>query len=146
MPIEIKNWDDGNGNIIESRGMVTDRELIDSLKTHLAPDQNNFKNYKYILIDQSELTKLEISDETVEFISGLIADTSKANPDPIVALVAYATYGANIEHVNRISRLHELFIYQSCWETRLFRTKPRAVKWIRERVNDKFGIDDLTFC
>ena len=46
---------------------------------------------------------------------------------------------------NPVAR-HELFVYQSCWETRLFRTKPLAVKWIRERVSDKFGIDDLTFC
>jgi hypothetical protein len=146
MPIEITDWDDGCGNVIEGRGVVSDRELIDSLQPHLAQDQSNFKDYKYILIDQTDLTKLDISDETVEVISGLIAETSKANPDPIVALVAYASYGTNIEHINRISRLHELFIYPSCWETRLFRTKPLAVKWIREKVCDKFEIDDLTFC
>jgi len=146
MPIEIKDCDDDLGNIIESRAMVTDQELISSIEWHLTDDKNNFKNYKYILIDQTELTKLDITDETVELISGLIADISKANPDPVVAMVAYVTYGANIDLINRISRLHELFIYRSCWETRLFRTKPRAVKWIRERVSDKFGIDDLTFC
>lgn len=146
MPIEISDWDDGCGNVIEGRGVVTDREFIDSLKPHLAQDRSNFKDHKYILIDQSDLTKLDIGDETVATISGLIKDISKANPDPIVALVTYAAYGANLEHVNRISRLHELFVYQSCWETRLFRTKPLAVKWIRERVSDKFGIDDLSFC
>ncbi len=32
MPIEIQDCDGGIGNIIESRGVVTDQELIDSLK------------------------------------------------------------------------------------------------------------------
>ena len=146
MPIEITDWDDGCGNVIEGRGVVSDRELIDSLQPHLAQDPSHFKDYKYILIDQSELTKLNIADNTVERIAGLIAEISKANPDPVVAIVAYAAVDANIDLVNRITRLHELFIYPSSWESRLFRMKPRAVKWIRERVSDKFGIDDLTFC
>ena len=88
---------------------------------------------------------MDITNETVELIAGLWADTSKVYPDSIVAMVADVTYGANIDLLNRISRLHELFIYQSCFETRLFRTKPQAVRWIREKVRDKFGIDDLSF-
>ena len=145
MPIEIQDCDGGIGNIIESRGVVTDQELIDSLKRHLTQDKEKFKKYKYILIDHTVLTKMNITNETVEFIAELIADTSRVNPDSIVAMVAYVTYGANIDLLNRISRLHELFIYRSCWETRLFRTKPQAVRWIKEKVRDKFGIDDLTF-
>ena len=145
MPIEIQDCDGATGNIIESRGLVTDQELIDSLRSHLTQDQEKFKNYKYILFDHSALTKLNITSKTVELIAGLWADTSRVNPDPIVAMVAYASYGANIDLLNIISRLHELFIYQSCWETRLFRTRPQAVRWIREEVKNKFGVDDLSF-
>ncbi len=145
MPIEIQDCDHGMGNIIESRGVVTDQELIDSLKRHLTDDKEKFKKYKYILIDHTELTKMDITNETVEFIAGLWADISRVNPDPIVAMVAYVTIGANIDLINRISRLRELFINRSCWETLVFRTKNEAVRWIREKVRDKFGIDDLTF-
>ena len=145
MPIEIQDCDRGMGNIIESRGVVTDQELIDSLERHLTHDKEKFKKYKYILIDHTALTKMDITNETVEFISELIADTSRVNPDSIVAMVVDVTYGAGIELLNRNSRLHELFIYRSFWESRFFRTKPQAVKWIREMVRDKFGIDDLTF-
>ena len=146
MPIEIKDYDGGMGNIIESRGMVTDQELIDSLEKHLTRDREKFKTYKYILLDHSALTRMEITRETVELIAGLWAETSGVNPDPIVAMVTDVTYGAGSDLLNRISRLHELFMYQSCWETMLFRTKPQAVRWIREKVKDKFGIDDLSFC
>ena len=134
MPIEIKECDGGMGNIIESRGMVTDQELIDSLEKHLTQDREKFKKYKYILLDHTALTKMEITNETVEVIAGLWADASRVNPETIVAMVAYAAYGASIDLLNIISRLHELFFHQSCWETRMFRTKPQAVRWIREEV------------
>jgi len=145
MPINVKECDGGIGILIESRGRVTDQELIDSLERHLTHDKEKFKKYKYILFDHTALTKMNITNETVEFISELIADTSRVNPDSIVAMAVDVTYGAGIELLNRNSRLHELFIYRSCWESRFFRTKPQAVKWIREKVRDKFGIDDLTF-
>jgi len=145
MPIEIQDCDGGLGNIIISRGMVTDQELINSLKRHLTYDKEKFKKYKYILFDHTALTKVAITNETVEFIAGLCADTSRVNPDTIVAMVANVSIGADIDLVNRISRMFELFVYRSCWKTMVFRTNNEAVRWIREKVRDKFGIDDLTF-
>lgn len=128
-----------------SRGVVTDQELIDFWETHLTQDTQKFRTYKYIILDHTELAKMDISDATVDDVAGLFADTARANPDPVVAVIAYATYGANMDLLKRIERLHELFIYRSSWETRLFRIRPQAVRWIRERVGDKFGVDDLTF-
>ena len=145
MPIEIKDCDGGIGIIIESRGRLTDQEIIDSLAGHLTNDKEKFGTYKYILIDHSSLTKVDISDETVQYISELLADISSVNSDSIVAMVTYVSYGASIDLINRISRMNELFINRSCWETLLFRTKPQAVRWIKGKVKDKFGIDDLTF-
>lgn len=145
MPIEIKDCDGGIGNFIVSRGTVTNQELIDSLERHLTDDKEKLKKYKYILIDHTALTRVDITDERIKYIAGLIADTSRVNPDLIAAMVAYVPIGANMDLINRIARLHELFIYQSCWETRVFRTKPEAVRWIKEKVREKFGIDNLTF-
>jgi hypothetical protein len=145
MPIGIQDCDDGIGNIIVSRGMVTDQELIDSFKRHLTHEKEKFKKYKYIIFDHTALTKLDITNETVEFIAGLCEDTSRVNPDPIAAMVANVSVGANLDLISKLSRMHELFIYRSCWETMVFRTKNEAVRWIKEKVRDKFGIDDLTF-
>jgi hypothetical protein len=145
MPIEIQDCDGGIGNIIEGRGVVTDQELIDYLKRHLSDENRKFKKYQYILIDLSEVTKMNITNETVKSIAGIVADTSSVNPDTILAMVAYVSMEANMDLLNRISKMHELFNYQSCWESRLFRTKPLAVRWIKEKVRDNFGTDDLTF-
>ena len=146
MPIEIQDCDGGMGNIIASRGVVTDQELIDLLGKHLRHDNANFKNYKYILFDHPALAKMDITKNTLERIADLYAEIAKANPDPIVAMVTNVSMGAGIEHINRVSRLYELFINRSCWETMVFRTKSEAVRWIKERVRKKIGIDDLTFC
>jgi len=146
MPIEIQNCDGGIGNIVASRGMVTDQELIDLLGKHLKHDNANFKNYKYILFDHTALAKMDITNETIESIADLCAETSRVHPDPIVAMVTNVSMGAGIDLINRVSRMYELFINRSCWETMVFRTKSEAVRWIREKVRKKYGIDDLIFC
>ena len=145
MPVEIKECDGGIGAIIETRGRMTDQELIDAFDDYLASDEDKFKHYNYILIDHSALTKVDISAEAVETISGLFADASNVNPGSVVAMVTYVSYGANIELADRISKLHEVFSNRSCWDTLLFRTKPQAVRWIKGKVKEKFGIDNLTF-
>jgi hypothetical protein len=88
---------------------------------------------------------VDITDETVETISGLFAEPSRVNPDSVVAMVTYVSYGANIEIADRISRMHEVFSNRSCWDPLLFRTRPQAVRWIKGKVKEKYGIDDLTF-
>ena len=145
MPIAIKECDSGIGLIIESRGTVTDKDLVDPLELRLTKDKEKFKTYKYILIDQFALTTLDVSDATIDHIAGMIADVSSINPDSILAMVAYVSYGANIDLIGRLSRMRRLFINQSCWESLQFKTRPQAVTWIKKKVNDKFGIDDLSF-
>lgn len=145
MPIEIQDCDGGIGNIIAIFGMVTDQELMDAFKVHLTQDKEKFKRYKYILFDNTGLTKMDITDKTVEYIAGIGADASKVNPDIIAAMVANVSIGANIDLVNRVSKIHELFVYRSHWDIMVFRTRMEAVRWIRKKVREKDGVDDLTF-
>ena len=67
------------------------------------------------------------------------------HPDAILAMVAYVSYGANIDCIDTISQMRELFMNRSCWETLQFRTRPEAVRWLKGKLNDNFGIGDLTF-
>lgn len=145
MPIEIKDSDGGIGNIIAIQGLITDQDLIDAFKEHLTQDIEKFKKYKYILFDHTGLTKMDITDETVEFISWMGTDASKVNPGLIAAMVTNVSIGADIDHISRISRMHELFIYRSRWKTMIFRTRIEAVRWIKKKVREKYGIDDLAF-
>lgn len=145
MPIEVKISDGGRGSIIESSGIVADQEFVDFLRKHFIEDEEQFKTCKYILFDYTALRKLMIADKTVELISKLFARASKTNPDPVVAIVTYFSMAVDREQINKITRLCELFLNGTSWESLLFRTKMEAVRWIRKKVNDKFGVDDLTF-
>ena len=145
VPINIKECDGGIGILIESRGRVTDQELIDSLEKPLLHDREKFKTYRYVLVDHTSLTSLDLTDETVDYISGLFAEASSVNPEAILAMVAYVSYGANIDLIDTALQMRKLFMKRSCWETLQFKTRPEAVRWLRGKLNDKFGIGDLTF-
>lgn len=145
MPIDIQDCDGGIGIIIAFRGMVTDQDLIDSLKKHLSHDNDKFRKYKYILIDNTDLTKMVLTNETVEFIAGQLSGDARVNPDSVVAMVVYVAMTANPDLLNGISVIHELFFNRSCWKRTIFRTRIEAVRWIKEKVKDKFGINDLKF-
>ena len=77
MPINIKECDAGIGILIESRDRVTDEELIDSLEKSLTHDREKFKTYRYIIVDHTSLTSLDLTNETVDYISGLFAGASR---------------------------------------------------------------------
>lgn len=139
MPIEIKDCDGGLGNIIVGRGIVTDKELIDALKRHLTQDKEKFKKYRYSFSDYTAETKMNISSETIKFIAQQCKEASKINSDAIVATVA------TNDLIYGLSRMAEALMYETGWETMVFRSKKKAVEWIKERVKDKFEIDDLTF-
>ena len=139
MPIEIKDCDGGMGNMIVGQGIITDQELIDSLERHLTQDKEKFKKYKFSLSDFTAVTEMAIDSETVEFIAELSEESSKLNPDPIVAIVAIKN------HIFGLSRMYETLIDKTDWEIMVFRSIREAVEWIKEKVSEKFGIDDLTF-
>jgi hypothetical protein len=145
VPVDIQDCDGGIGIIIAFRGMATDQDLIDSLKNHLSHDNDKFRKYKYILIDSTDLTKVVFTNETVEFISGQLSGDARVNPDPVVAVVVYVAMTANTDLLNGVSIIHQLFFNRSCWKRTIFRTRIEAIRWIRKKLKDKFGIDDLKF-
>jgi hypothetical protein len=39
----------------------------------------------------------------------------------------------------------EILSEGSDWEVMVFRSRPKVVGWIKERVKEKYGIENLTF-
>jgi len=138
MPIEIKDCDGGIGVILLFRGIVSDQEYLESLKRHLTQDNERFKKYRYSLTDLSAITEVNITNETIEHVASLCVEASKINPDPLVA------FFANNDTFYGLSRMFETLVVDTNWETMAFRSRNEAVGWIRERVREKFGIDNLT--
>ena len=145
MPIVIQIVDGGAGSIIEARGTVREKELVDTLHRFFAADEEQFRQLKYILFDYSALMQMDVTDDTVDVIARLCAEAYKSHPDPVVAIATYFSMTVNLEQIKRLTRFYELFVHGARWESLLFRTKMEAVRWLRKKVSTKFGLDDLTF-
>ena len=140
MPVEIKYLDDGLGVSFIGEGIVTGEDIISSNKQIFSSEEKMIKN-KYGLIDYSSVTKLEVSKSEVEIIASQDKKASEYISDGVVAVVAKddLAYG--------VTRMWEIIV--ECtgiqWETMVFRAREDAEAWIKEKVKEKYGIDDLTF-
>ena len=139
MPMEIGDLDGGLGNLIIGRGVVTEEELVDALKGHLTQDKEKFKKYRYSLTDYTATTELDIPTKAVDLIAELSKSASIVNPEAIVAIVAEE------DLVYGLSRMYELLLDETGWEIMVFRNREDAKAWIKQRVKEKYGINDLTF-
>ena len=117
MPIEIKDCDNGIGNIIEARGTVDDREMIDFFEGHLRQDEEKFKIYRYSLIDFTAVPEMDVSNETVRHVADLCITASKVNPYPILA------FAADSDLIYGLSRMYEALVGMIQWETMVFRSR-----------------------
>ena len=101
--------------------------------------EEKFSKYRYSLSDFTQVTDVDVNNESIQFIAGLCISASRINPYPIVALVA------DMSLVYGLSRMFEALSNETGWEIMVLRSKEEAVKWIKERVKDKYGIDNLSF-
>lgn len=139
MPIEIKDLDNGLGNIIIGQGIVTEEELFDAFKQYLTQDQEKFSKYRYSLSDYTAAKKLEISTQKVRQIAECCVRSSIVNPKAIVAVVA------DQDFIYALARMWEILSDGVRWETMVFRNREEAEAWIKKRAKKKYGIDDPKF-
>ena len=139
MAITISDSDGGLGAIIRGEGRVEESELLAALKEHLFQDPEKFRRYRYSLSDYSEISELDLSTQAIETIANYCREASAVNPDAIVTIVAYRDF------LYGLSRMWEAWLADTDWETMIFRTREEAEAWLRQRVEEKYGITSLTF-
>ena len=138
MPVEITDLDEGRGNLVIGRGVVTGEEFVNALRSHFSQDEDKFRNYKYSLTDHSAVTAIiDVSVGDVRTIAQLCRQASRVNPDAVVAVVA----DRNV--LFGLTRMWEMLQDGSGWTVKAFRTRDAAEAWIRETVRETFGIEHL---
>ena len=139
MPIKIIDLDDGRGNMLMGSGIFAGQEYADALKIHLEQDKEKFKKYKYSLMDLTAVTEArEWPNSVIDQAVFLCKQASKINLDAVVAIVA------DEDFLFGLSRMWELLMDETDWDIMVFRTRVAAEAWIKKRVKDKFGIEDLS--
>ena len=137
MSLIIKDLDNGIGSLIIGSGVITREEYVTVLKKHLSEDLEKFRKYRYNIADYTAVLKVEVLAEDIRMIAGLCREVAKKNNEIILARVAPKdiTFG--------LSRMSEAFLDETGWEIMVFRARDEAEAWIRKRVMEKFGIENL---
>ena len=139
MPIEIKDVKGGLGCIFLATGVVKKEEYIDALRNHLTQDTEKFKKYRYSLADWTAVTAADISSESVQLVAELCKKAAAVNPNMIVGSVADQDLFFGLIRMSHIRR------DSADWENKAFRNRVEAEAWIKQRVKEKYDIDNLTF-
>ena len=139
MPIEMRDVADGVGVIITGRGMIAERQWLDSYIEHLTQDENKFRIYRYSLADYTAATDIDVSNDAIHTIVEYCRRASKINPKPIVAIVA------NQDLAFGLARMWEILVDAVDWETMVFRKREDAEAWIEKQVKEKYGLDNPIF-
>jgi hypothetical protein len=139
MPIEINYLDGERGVLFIGAGKVTGEEIITSNRQVFSSEEK-MKKVKYGLIDYSKITQFEVSTVEVESIISQEKKASEYIADGVLAIVAKKNVAFGINRMwESIAEYRGLQ-----WETMVFRHREDAEVWIRQKVNQKFGIGDLT--
>ncbi len=140
MPIKIKYLDNGLGFIFIGEGLITGDDIINSNKI-IFSSKERMKKYKYALIDYSNITHFKVSTPEIEIIVSQDKKASKYIPDGVLAVTAKKDLEFGL------ARMWEMIVENSGvqWEMMVFRSRPDAEAWIKEKVRKNYGIDDLTF-
>ena len=139
MPIEIKDLDGGRGTLIFGKEVLTGEEYLRALEDHLTSDKEKFKKYRYCLSDYTAVTEAEIPSGDIELMAEMCVEAAAVNPDVVVGVIT------DDDLLYGLSRMWEILIDNTTWETMVFRNRKDAFAWVEKRVKEKHGIDDLTF-
>jgi hypothetical protein len=139
MPIEIRDLGGGIGSIIIARGIVTDEEFVKAFKKHLKQKKEKFIKYRYTLLDWTAVSIIAVTRKGVELVANYCINSSTVNPDVVIAQVA------DNDLVFGLARMWEMLSDTTKWEIMVFRNREEAEDWIKKRVEEKYGIEDVTF-
>lgn len=138
MPVEIRDLDGGLGNLVLGSDALDDKEFLGTIRKHLMQDETKFMKYRYSICDWTQSTQINLSNDAIYELADLCKTASLVNPDIIVGGVAKS------DVVFGLSRMAQILMDEDGWEYEVFRNREDAEEWIKAKVKEKYGIDDLT--
>ena len=127
MPIATAFTPDGAGLLRTAQGQVTGAELI-AADIPLLSDPATIARLRYVLLDFGDATDLQATKEEARSIANQDAEFASVNPQISIAIVAPRDVQFGM------SRMWQVFVADTGWETAVFRDRPAAVAWLRGRV------------
>lgn len=127
MSIEIRFLDDGIGVYWLGQGIITGQDLLEASEKTFKSEEI-LKHIKYALIDFSCIDKGVIQIRNIITKAGMDKKAAKINPNIVIALIVTK------DIMFGLARMWEVFVDQTGWKTKVFRSKTEAELWIKELV------------
>ncbi|MBN1831846.1 MAG: hypothetical protein JW896_07015 [Deltaproteobacteria bacterium] len=135
MPLSIKYNEDG-GIIVRGEGIVNGND-IKEINDIIYGSPESIEKIAYQLGDFTEVTDISISNSEIEELAIQDKKAAEINPNMFIALVGTK------DLIFGLSRMWEAFIYESPFETMVFRKMEDAQQWIKEKLQKKPEKGDL---
>ena len=127
MPYEITYLETDGGIMTKYFGIVTDREIINSIKERFSSD-DRIASYRYIISDCSDVDKFDVSPEVMKKSAEISQKVSMINRN----LAVVAIMPTDLEF--GMGRMWQAYAYQTGWITEIVRTRDEADIWLKENL------------
>lgn len=127
MPISTAFTRDGAGLLRTVQGTVTGADFV-AAETALLSEQQTIAKLRYALLDFGDATEFSATADEVRLIAKRDAELAALNSQVAVAIIAPRDVQFGM------SRMWEVFVDGSGWETAVFRDSASAVAWLYQRV------------
>ena len=131
MPVEVKYLDDGIGFNLSVTGIISGRDLFSEIENFYQSE--HLITNRYGIIEFSCAANNKITNFDVRAIAEISEKSSKIAPNRIIALISKSDVGFGL------SRMWEILAEKTNWDTRVFRSRSDAEKWLRTKVFEKFN-------
>ena len=135
MSVTIRVLDGGLGALEVGTGTVDGLQLMQAQAEFLTDERK--AKLRYWLTDFSGVETSRTTSDQVLQLADSQSQRESAMPDVVVAIVARLEVSFGMVRMWQL----RLDARGTLWETRVFRTRPEAEDWLRERMREKHGVE-----
>jgi hypothetical protein len=133
MPVNVASMQNGAGLLFICTGNVTAKDLLGA-KDRLLETPTRLQECRFAIVDLELASSLQLSPDEIRKIADRDRDLAAVTrPGLPVAVLAPndVAYG--------LSRMWEVFVENTGWETIIFRTRKEGEEWVRQKANALYG-------
>jgi hypothetical protein len=133
--LPIQTFRKAKGLILVYSGQISHKEMLD-VRATFGSHPPEMENCRFLLVDLTDAALAQISTDALKELAGLhnvLAEHTFTGMS--VAVVA----PRDVEY--SLSRMWQVFVEETGWETMVFRSHAEAERWLQQRLTETCGDD-----
>jgi len=136
MPYKIEYSDTDGGVLTTYFGVVTDSDIIGSLKERIE-SKKRVENYRYVISDYSGAEEFKVTTEGIKQNALIAVRASASNKKGVLVAILPK------DHEYGMGRMWQAYADETGWKTYIARDKKEAYEWLNENM-PKVSIKDCS--